>query len=84
VDLLQQLHIPLVLGAWMQQDPLQVGPHKGRAEEANPLLPPIGHPIFDAAQNTVGLPGCRSTQLAHIQLFVCWNPQVLLRRAASQ
>jgi len=41
-----------------------------------------GHPSFDAAQDTVCLPGCKSTLLAHIQLFVYQNTQILLHRAA--
>jgi len=36
----------------------QMGPHKGRAEGDNHLPLPAAHPSFDAAQNTVGLPGC--------------------------
>ena len=35
-----------------------------------------------AAQNTVGLAGCKHTLLAHVQLLICQDPQVLLHKAA--
>jgi len=40
-----------------------------------------GHPSVDAAQETVGLPGCKHALLAHVQLFVHQKSQVLLVRA---
>lgn len=46
-----------------------------------PLLPILASPL-DAVQDSVGLPGCKSTLLAHDQLFTHQNPQVLLRRTA--
>jgi len=61
---------------------LQMEPHKGRAETYNHLPRPAYLPFYDAAQDTVGLPGCRSTLLAHVQLFVHQNLQVFLIRAA--
>ena len=58
---------------------LQIGPHGGRGGHIP--LPP-GHPSFDEAQDTVGLPGYKSTLLAHVQLFGHQEPQVFLGRAA--
>ena len=55
VDPLQQLHIAPLLGT----------------PGLNAVLSlPSGHPPLDAAQDTIGLPGCKSTLLAHIQIFV--------------
>jgi len=34
------------------------------------------------AHHTVGLLGCKRTLLAHVQLFIYRDPQVLLHRAA--
>ena len=45
-------------------------------------LLPAGYSSSDAAQYTVSLLGCKSTLLAHVQLFVHQDPQVLLYRAA--
>ena len=61
-----------------------MGPHKSQVEGNNHLPLPAGHTFFffNAAQNTVGLPGCKRTLLAHVQLLVCQDPQVLLHRAA--
>ena len=61
---------------------LQVGPHKGRAEGDNHLPGPAGHFSADAAQDAVGLLGCKCTLLAHVELFVYQSPQVPLCRAA--
>jgi len=44
-----------------------MGPHKSRAEGANHLPVPAADPSFNAAQNTVGLAGCKHTLLAHVQ-----------------
>jgi len=43
---------------------------------------PSGHPSFDAACDTVGLLGFKFTLLVHVQLFIYWDLQVLLGRAA--
>jgi len=59
-----------------------MGPHKSRVEGDNPLPLPAAHPFLNAAQNTVGLSGCKSTLLAHAQLLIHQDPQVFLRRAA--
>jgi len=37
---------------------------------------------FDAAQDIVGLQSCKHTLLAHVQLLIHQDPQVLLVRAA--
>jgi len=61
---------------------IQIEPHKGRVQGDSRLPLPAGHYSFDAAQDTVGLLGCKSTQLVHVPLFIHQNPQVLLCRAA--
>lgn len=53
-------------------------PQKGRIDEDNHLLVATGHSFFDAAQNTVGLQDCKCTLLTPVQLFIHWNPQILL------
>ena len=77
LDPLQELHVLPVLGCstpdGASQDLSRVGNH---------LPLPTGHPFYNAAQSTVGLPGCKQTLLAHVQLLVYKDPQVLLRRAA--
>ncbi|KAK4814100.1 hypothetical protein QYF61_008195 [Mycteria americana] len=82
LDLLQQLHVLLVLRAPELDAVLQVRSHQSRVEGQNHLPRPAGHASFDAAQDTVGLLGCERTLLAHVQLFVHQYPQVLFRRAA--
>jgi len=74
LDLFQQLCIRPVLGAPGLDTVLQLRPHKGRIEGANPLPLPADHPAVDAAQNTVGFLGCKSTLLAHAQLFIIRIP----------
>ncbi|KAK4824308.1 hypothetical protein QYF61_013053 [Mycteria americana] len=78
---LQQLHVLLVLRAPELDAVLQVGSHQSRVEGQNPLPRPAGHASFDAAQDMVGLLGCKCTLLTHVQLFVHQYPQVLFRRA---
>ncbi|KAK4815122.1 hypothetical protein QYF61_017397 [Mycteria americana] len=82
LDLLQQLHVLLVLRAPELGAVLQVGSHQNRAESQNHLPRPAGHAALDAAQDTVGLLGCERTLSAHVQLFIHQYPQVLLLRAA--
>ena len=82
LDLLQWLHILPVLEAPDLDTVLQMGPHKGRIEEDNPFPFPADYPSVDAAWDTVGLLGCESTLLAHIQLFFHQDPQVLFCKAA--
>ena len=82
LDSFQELCIFLVLGVPGLDAVLQMGPPKGREEGDNHLPLPAGHSSFDAAQDTVHLPGCKSTLLAHVQLFVHQDPQILLHRTA--
>ncbi|KAK4821202.1 hypothetical protein QYF61_015770 [Mycteria americana] len=82
LDLLQQLHVLLVLRAPELDVVLQVRSHQSRAEWQNHLPRPAGHASVDAAQDTVGLLGCERTLLAHVQLFIHQYPQGLFRRAA--
>jgi len=82
LDLLQQLHVLLVLRAPELDRILQVGSHQSRAEGQNHLPHPAGHASLDVAQDTVGLLGCKCTFVAHVQLFIHQQSQVLLSRAA--
>ena len=45
------------------------GSYQSGAEWQNPLPCPAGHAAFDAAQDMVGLLGCKHTFVAHVQLF---------------
>ena len=58
---LQKLHIFPVLVAQVLDATLQRGPHEGRAENNNHLSHTFGHPSSDAAQDTIGLLGCKHT-----------------------
>jgi len=75
---LQQLLILLVLGPLGLDAVRQMGPQKGKVEGDNHLPCPAGHLSLDAAHDTLGPPGCKHTMLAHGQLFVHQDPQVLL------
>ena len=50
--------------AWMQYSTW------GLTSRHNHLSLPDGHPFFNAAQNKVGLLGCKRTLLAHVQLLI--------------
>lgn len=58
-------HVFLVLKIPQLDAELQVGSHEGRVEVENHLLCPSNHTL-DAAQDTVGFPGCKSTLLAPV------------------
>ena len=60
LDPLQQLHVLLVLGAPGLDAVLQVGSHEVGTITSLSLLPPL----FDAAQDTAGLLGCKHTRPA--------------------
>ena len=79
---LQELHILPVVGVPDLDAVLQMGPHKSRVEGYYHLPLTAGLSFFNAAQDTVGLPGCKRTLLAHVQLLVHQDPKVLLCRAA--
>jgi len=49
---------------------LQVGSHQGREEGQNPLPSPAAHTSLDAAQDRVGLLGCKCTLPGHVQLLI--------------
>ena len=55
---------------------------KVRVEADNHVPLPAGHPSSDAVQDTISLLGCKSSLLAHVQLFVHRDPQALLCRIA--
>ena len=61
---------------------LQVGSHQSRAEGQNPLPRPAGHAAFYAAQDTVGLLGCKHTLLGHVEFLINEHLQVFLLRVA--
>ena len=71
---LQQLCILPLLEAPGLDAVLQMGPHEGRVEGDSPFTVPVGHSFFGAAQDTVGILGCKSTLLAHIHLFIHQDP----------
>ena len=81
LDLLQQICILSLLQLSGLDTVIQMGLYKARVEEENPLPLPSAT-SFDAVQDTVGLPGCKSTLLAYVQLFIHQDPQVLFCRAA--
>ena len=56
-------------------------PPQHTAEGQDHLPRPAGHASFGAAQGTVGLLGCEGTLLAHVQLDIHQNLQVLFSRA---
>ena len=78
----QQLCILLVLAAQDLDAVLLMRPHKGRIKRDSHLPHPAGHPSFDAAKGTVGLPVCKHTLLACISHFIHQYSQVLLGTAA--
>ena len=79
LDLLQQLHIFLLLEAPGLDAVLQTGPHRCR-EDGSCCLPCLaGLPSFDAAQDRIGFMGCK---LMLICFFINQHLQVLLCRGA--
>lgn len=69
LDLHQQFHILLILGALELCSAFQVRPHKSRVEGQNHLLCSAGHAAFDAAQYSVGLKSYNSEILQQLKLF---------------
>jgi len=53
-------------------------------EEDDHLSLPAGQPSLHAAQDTVGLLGCKHIPLTHTKLFINWNSQILLCRTAVE
>ncbi|KAK4827917.1 hypothetical protein QYF61_022365, partial [Mycteria americana] len=75
LDMLQPLNVSLVVR----------GPKLNTVFEGDNHFPsPAGHTISDTSQDAVGFLGHLGTLLAHIQLAVNQNPQVLLCQAAFQ
>ena len=71
----QQLCFPLVLGTPGLDIVLQTGPYKGQSRQSPSS--PCCHPSVDAAQNTVGFLGCKSTLLVRVKFFIHQDFQVL-------
>jgi len=65
-----QLSVFLVLGTPDLDAVFQMGPLEGRVEGDNHLTGPAGHPTSDGTQDTTGLPGSKSTLLAHVKFFI--------------
>lgn len=61
---------------------LQLLSQESRVVGESHLPRPPGHAVFDAAQDTTDLLGCKHTLLAHVQLFIHHNSQVFCSRAA--
>ncbi|PKU46894.1 hypothetical protein llap_2788 [Limosa lapponica baueri] len=76
-----EVHVFPVLRAPELDTVLQVESHQSGVEGENLFPKPAGHASFDAAQDAVGLLGCKSTLLAHVQLFIHQYPQTLLFRS---
>ncbi|KAK4830124.1 hypothetical protein QYF61_008551 [Mycteria americana] len=68
LELLEQVHVFLVLGTPELDTVLQEGSH--RVEGENHLPRPAGHTSFYAAQGTIGVLGCKRTLLSHVQVFI--------------
>ena len=79
LDVLQQVHVFVVLKAPELDAGLQVRSHQSRV--ADHLSQCAGHASFDAAQDMVVL-GCEGTLRAYVQRFIHPYSQVLLNRAA--
>ena len=62
----------------------KVQPPQCRVQGDNQFLSPAGHTISDTSQDAVGLLGHLGTLLAHLQLAVDQQPQVLFCQAAFQ
>jgi len=82
LDPLQRLHVLPVLRAPELDAGLKVGSYKSRVEWQNHLHRPSGHAGCDAAQDTVGLPGCEHTLPGRVGLLLNQHPKVLLLKAA--
>ncbi|KAK4805791.1 hypothetical protein QYF61_000397, partial [Mycteria americana] len=82
LDSLQQVHVLLILGDPELNAVLQVRSHKSGVEGENHLPRPAGDASFDAAQDTVGFLGFRSTLPGYVELLITQCHQVLLLRAA--
>ncbi|KAK4830413.1 hypothetical protein QYF61_010944 [Mycteria americana] len=62
----------------------EVWPHQCRVQQHDHFPSPAGHTVPDTSQEAVGFLGYLGTLLAHIQLAVDQQPQVLFRQAAFQ
>jgi len=80
-DLIQHLDICLVLDAPDYDAVIQMEAQNSGTEGDNPLPLLSAHSSFDAAQDAVGLLGCKCALLAHVKLFVQQDPQDLFCRA---
>jgi len=59
-----------MLGAPELDAGLQVGSHESRVKGQNHLPQPAAHASLDAAQDTVGLLGCKHTLPAHVEFLI--------------
>jgi len=73
LDLLQKLNIFPLSEAPDLVSVLHMGPCGGRVERDNHLPCFVGHPSSDAIHDTVGLPGCQHTLLAHVKFLTYQN-----------
>ncbi|PKU47477.1 hypothetical protein llap_2217 [Limosa lapponica baueri] len=81
LDLLQQVHVLLMLGAPELDAVLQLGTYKSGVEGENHLPQPAGHDS-DAVQDAIGFLGCQCTLPAHVELLINQHLQVLLLSTA--
>ena len=82
LDVLQQVHVSLVLRTPHLDTLLHLRPHQHRAEGQDHLPHPAGHTSFVADYDAVASLGCEGTLLAQIQLLFHQYQQVFLSRAA--
>ncbi|KAJ7407064.1 armadillo repeat containing 1 [Pitangus sulphuratus] len=80
LDSLQQVDVFIVLGVPELGTAFQVGCHRNRVEGRNHPPKPADHTSFDAAQDVVGLLGCKCTLPSRIKLFIHKHQQVILAR----
>ncbi|KAK4815896.1 hypothetical protein QYF61_009947 [Mycteria americana] len=84
LDTLQHLNVSLVVRGPTLNTAFEVWPHQCRVQGHDHFPSPAGHTISDTSQDAIGLRGHLGTLLAHIQLAVDQQPQVLLCWAAFQ
>jgi len=61
-----------------------VGSDESGVKGQNHLPRPAGHASLDAAQDMVGLLGCKRILLAHVELLIHQFPPILLLRAVLE
>ncbi|KAK4823743.1 hypothetical protein QYF61_006012 [Mycteria americana] len=84
LDTLQHLNVSLVVKGPKLNTVFEVRPHQCRVQGHDHFSGPASHTISDISQDAIGILGHLGTLLAHIQVAVNQNTQVLLCWAAFQ